>query len=141
MSNQAEREAEDNYEAENDASPVTSNFVDNSYARETNPYLKDKVPVEVDQTQVEDPMVPHDANTDEQLGKTCIFYGRCSGLIDFIDQDEREAPDRKSILKGDRLRHAKPRTANKYNEGPNEDDLPPDIRDGLTGVSGTTRLT
>lgn len=70
MSNQAEREAEDNYEAENDASPVTSSFVDNSYARETNPYLKNKVPVEVDQLQLEDPMVPYEANTDEQLGKT-----------------------------------------------------------------------
>lgn len=72
MSNQAEREGEDNYEAENDASPVTSNFVDNSYARETNPYLKDKVPVQVDEMQLEEPMVPYEANTDEQLGKRCL---------------------------------------------------------------------
>lgn len=49
--------------------------------------------------------------------------------------------DKSNILKGDRLRHAKPRTANKYNEGPNEDALPSDIRDGLSGVSGTKRLT
>lgn len=68
MSNQAEREAEDNYEAENDASPVTSSFVDNSYVRETNPNLVNKVPVQADEVEVEDPMVPYDANTDEQLG-------------------------------------------------------------------------
>lgn len=68
MSNQAEREAEDNYEAENDASPVTSSFVDNSYVRETNPNLVNKVPVQADQVEVEEPMVPYEANTDEQLG-------------------------------------------------------------------------
>lgn len=70
MANIVEREAEDNYEAENDASPVTSYFVDNSYARETKPELSDNVVVQPDEQPVEDPMVPYEANTDEQLGMT-----------------------------------------------------------------------
>lgn len=68
MSNPVEREAEDNYEAENDASPVPSSFVDNSYARETNPNLQNNVPVQVDEQEVEDPMAPPYSNSDEQLG-------------------------------------------------------------------------
>lgn len=58
-----------------------------------------------------------------------------------LGDDEREAIDQKNILPGDRLRHAKPRTKNQYNEGPDEDDLPSDIRYGLSGVSGTKRMT
>lgn len=41
-----------------------------------------------------------------------------------IAQDEKDAVDKSNILGGDRLRHAKPQTSNKYNEGPDEDDLP-----------------
>lgn len=41
-----------------------------------------------------------------------------------IAADENEAVDKSNILKGDRLRHAKPQTSNQYNEGPDEDDLP-----------------
>lgn len=40
------------------------------------------------------------------------------------EDDEREAINKSNVMRGDRLRHAKPRTANKYNEGPGEDDLP-----------------
>ncbi|KAJ5543321.1 hypothetical protein N7535_005749 [Penicillium sp. DV-2018c] len=43
---------------------------------------------------------------------------------EIIEKDENEAIEKSNILKGDRLRHAKPRTSNKYNEGPDEDDLP-----------------
>ena len=41
-----------------------------------------------------------------------------------LEEDEQEAIDKSNILRGDRLRHAKPRTSNKYSEGPDEDDLP-----------------
>lgn len=44
-------------------------------------------------------------------------------------------------MQGGRLRHAKPQTRSKYDEGPGEDDLPDDVRDGLVGVSGTKRVT
>lgn len=44
--------------------------------------------------------------------------------LTYIAADENEAVDKSNILKGDRLRHAKPQTSNKYNEGPDEDDLP-----------------
>lgn len=40
------------------------------------------------------------------------------------EEDESETLDKSNILKGDRLRHAKPQTSNKYNEGLDEDDLP-----------------
>lgn len=40
------------------------------------------------------------------------------------EQDENEAINRSNILGGDRLRHAKPRGQGKYNEGPDEEDLP-----------------
>jgi hypothetical protein len=71
MSNRAEREAEDNYEAENDAAPVPDEIVDNTYLGETNPNpnLRNQVPVQADEDDYEDPMQPPYSNTDEQLGK------------------------------------------------------------------------
>ncbi|KAJ6139468.1 hypothetical protein N7471_005954, partial [Penicillium samsonianum] len=107
MSNPAERVAEDNYEAENDPSPVTEDFTEDSYAHETNPNLRDKVPVQRDNESYEDPMQPPYSNSNQQL-----------------EEDEKEAINKSNVLKGDRLRHAKPRTSNKYNEGPDENDLP-----------------
>ncbi|KAJ5826433.1 hypothetical protein N7474_003571 [Penicillium riverlandense] len=124
MSNRVEREAEDNYEAENDAAPIPDEIVDDTYLGETNPNLTNQVPVQADEDDYEDPMQPPYANTDEQLA-----------------DDDNEAIDQSNILKGDRLRHGKPRSTNRYSEGPNEDDLPSDIRDGLSGVSGLKRLS
>ncbi|KAJ6023490.1 hypothetical protein N7499_008886 [Penicillium canescens] len=106
MSNRAERIAEDDYERKNDASPVTGTFTDNSY-KENRSNLKGQVPVQGDNERYEDPIQPPYSNTDQQL-----------------EEDENEAIDKSNILRGDRLRHAKPRTSNKYNEGPEEDDLP-----------------
>jgi hypothetical protein len=70
MSNREEREAEDNYEAENDdAAPVSADVVDNSYVDvETNPAARNEVPVQPDQADYEDPMQPPYSNTDQQLG-------------------------------------------------------------------------
>lgn len=68
MSNPAERTAEDQYEENNDSSPVTGDFTDNSYANETNPNLRDQVPVQGDNAQIEDPMQPPYSNSDQQLG-------------------------------------------------------------------------
>ncbi|KAJ5544434.1 hypothetical protein N7513_006998 [Penicillium frequentans] len=80
---------------------------DNPYAGETNSSLKDQVPVQGDNEDIEDPIDSSYSNSDQQLAA-----------------DENEAVDKSNILKGDRLRHAKPQTSNKYNEGPDEDDLP-----------------
>ncbi|KAJ5909846.1 hypothetical protein N7504_004489 [Penicillium tannophilum] len=107
MSNREERIAEDQYEENNDSSPVTGDFTDNSYANETNPSLRDQVPVQGDNAQIEDPMQPPYSNSDQQL-----------------EEDENEAIDKSNIMRGSRLRHAKPQTSNKYNEGPDEDDVP-----------------
>lgn len=68
MSNSSERQAEDQYEQENDASPVPGGVVDNSYTRETRGELKNQVPVQNDQQGYDDPMQPPYSNTDNQLG-------------------------------------------------------------------------
>lgn len=73
MSNRGEREAEDSYEVENDASPVTGTVTENSYVGETNPNLRDIVPVQPDEQEVEDPMQPPYSNSDQQLGKNISF--------------------------------------------------------------------
>jgi hypothetical protein len=68
MSNRAERLAEDAYEAQNDPSPVSGTFKDNSYANETRPELKGHIPVQRDEAGYEDPMQPPYSNSDAQLG-------------------------------------------------------------------------
>ncbi|KAK4870413.1 hypothetical protein LT330_004761 [Penicillium expansum] len=107
MSNPTERTAEDNYERENDPSPVTEDFTENTYVKEPKSHLRGQVPVQLDEQSFEDPMQPPYSNSDQQL-----------------EDDEREAINKSNVMRGDRLRHAKPRTANKYNKGPGEDDLP-----------------
>lgn len=71
-----------------------------------------------------------------------MFQG-CNANVDCKRKadDEREAIDQNNILPGDRLRHSKPQTRNAYNEGPDENDLPEDIRDGNLGRSGTKRVS
>jgi hypothetical protein len=58
-------------------------------------------------------------------------------LFGFVAQDEKAAMDPSTILNGkDRLRHSKPFRSEKCeDEGPNEDDLPIYLRDGITGES------
>lgn len=73
MSNPTERIAEDNYERENDASPVTGTITDRSYAEEPDPNLRDKVPIQPDDQSFEDPMQPPYSNSDQQLGKTIFI--------------------------------------------------------------------
>lgn len=70
MSNSVEREAEDNYEAENDPSPVSGRVIDDSYAySETQPELRNQVPIQRDEDDFEDPVQPPYANSNEQLRK------------------------------------------------------------------------
>lgn len=136
MSTRREREDEDSYERENDPSPVPGDVHDDSYIFDG---ATNQVPVQADQAPYDDPMQPPYSNSDQQLGMLpCRRQG--IKLINTAD-DEREAIDKNNTLKGDRLRHAKPQTENKYDEGRDEDDLPNDIRDGLVGVSGTKRVT
>lgn len=143
MSNPQEREAEDIYEAENDASPVPGFEADNSYVGETNPNLKTIVPVQKDEDPVDDPIQPPLANSDEQLGMFLLLASVRAvfraDLFLIIAQDERDAIDQSNILKGDRLRRAEPRTRNGYNEGPDEDDLPGVVAQGQSGRSAAGR--
>ncbi|KAI9368884.1 hypothetical protein BJX61DRAFT_190935 [Aspergillus egyptiacus] len=106
MSNPYERTAEDQYEAQNDASPVSGTFRDNTYAREPRSGLKNQIPVQRDEAGFEDPMQPPYSNSAQQLA-----------------QDEEEAIDRSNILNADRLRHSKPQAASRYKEGENEDEF------------------
>ncbi|OJJ47315.1 hypothetical protein ASPZODRAFT_15997 [Penicilliopsis zonata CBS 506.65] len=123
MSNVAEREAEDAYERENDESPVPGTVQDDTYVRETDPSIRDKVPVVGDNEDYDEPMQPPYSNSDAQLA-----------------DDENEAIDPSNII-DERLRHARPRTKNGYDEGLGEDDLPEGVRQGDVGVSGTTRIS
>ncbi|KAJ5558914.1 hypothetical protein N7461_002886 [Penicillium sp. DV-2018c] len=70
MLNRAERIAEDDQERNNDSSPVTGSFTDDSYAKETRSSLKDQVPVQGDNERLEDPFQPPYSNSDQQLGKS-----------------------------------------------------------------------
>lgn len=99
---------------------------DNSYAGETNSSLKDQVPVQGDNEDIEDPIDSSYSNSDQQLGKSNnqSYNMQATKPLTNIAADENEAVDKSNILKGDRLRHAKPQTSNQYNEGPDEDDLP-----------------
>ncbi|KAL2860314.1 hypothetical protein BJX68DRAFT_261271 [Aspergillus pseudodeflectus] len=106
MSNSYERAAEDQYEAANDASPVSGTFSDNTYAHETRSELKGHIPVQRDEAGIEDPMQPPFSNSDRQLA-----------------QDEDEAIDQSNVLGGNCLRHAKPQTGDKYQEGEDEDEF------------------
>lgn len=122
MSNRAERTAEDAYERDNDSSPVSGTLKDNSYAKETNPGLRDQIPVQGDDQRFEDPIQPpylitRSSSVSLSNYRTILWYWH------LLEEDESEAIDNPNILKGDRLRHAKPGTSNKYNEGPDEDDL------------------
>jgi hypothetical protein len=74
MSNPAERVAEDEYERQNDDSPVTGDFEDNSYVRETAPALQNQVPVQTDNESFEDPVQPPYSNSDQQLGKSRLLF-------------------------------------------------------------------
>lgn len=69
MSNPQEREAEDRYEAENDASPIPKTpEPDTSYVGETRREVADINPVQADNVGYDDPMQPPYSNSDEQLG-------------------------------------------------------------------------
>ncbi|PWY85697.1 hypothetical protein BO94DRAFT_586259 [Aspergillus sclerotioniger CBS 115572] len=117
MSNRYERSAEDAYEAQNDPSPVSGTYRDNTYAHETQSSLRGQVPVAKDEDYYDDPMQPPYSNSDQQLAR-----------------DEDEALDQSNVIQG-RTRGAKPQTRNLYNEGPEEDDLPDEVLYGNSGVS------
>jgi hypothetical protein len=74
MSTREEREAEDNYEAENDPAPVPSTPIDNSYVGETNADLAKFAPVQRDEDAYDDPVQPPYSNSDEQLGMCFRFH-------------------------------------------------------------------
>ncbi|OJJ82981.1 uncharacterized protein ASPGLDRAFT_437485 [Aspergillus glaucus CBS 516.65] len=105
-------------------SNLAGNVYDSSYISDTRPELRDQLPVQADQADYDDPVQPPYSNSNQQL-----------------EEDENEAINKSNILKGDRTRHAKPQSANRYNEGPGEDDLPDYVRYGTSGVSGTKRLS
>ncbi|EPS33580.1 hypothetical protein PDE_08542 [Penicillium oxalicum 114-2] len=108
MSKPMNQNAEDEiYETENDQSRVDRSFADNSYITDEDRDQGEPVPVQSDDEPVEDPINPYTADTNRQLR-----------------QDDREALDESNIIRGDRLRHTKPVTENKYNEGPAESDIP-----------------
>ena len=75
MSNPYEREAEDRYEAQHDPAPVSGTVRDNSYAHENRSELRNQIPVQRDDDEVEDPIQPPFSNSDQQLGKVLGLSG------------------------------------------------------------------
>lgn len=71
-----ERVAEDEYEAQNDPSPVSGDVVDNSYVGETRRELRepDQNLIVTDQTEYDDPVQPPYSNSAQQLGMYIFFY-------------------------------------------------------------------
>ena len=83
--------------------------IDNSYATGKT----DAVPVLKDEQPVEQPNDQRNPDSDQALGMSCAtspmpWYGRQDQPLTRTEQDEKEAIDKSNILKGDRLRHAKP---------------------------------
>ncbi|KAI1614956.1 hypothetical protein EDD37DRAFT_401593 [Exophiala viscosa] len=108
------RAADDKYEAQNDYKvDPTGDLNDDSYVRSGDR----TIPVQKDSASIEDPIQPPTSNSDAQL-----------------EQDEKEAIDKSNIIKG-RTRHAKP--VGSYSEGPDEDDLPKEVKSGEDGTSAT----
>jgi hypothetical protein len=68
MTTRQEREAEDSYERDNDASPVPGDVHDDSYIFDTKGPVSNRVPVQADQVDYDDPMQAPYSNTNEQLG-------------------------------------------------------------------------
>lgn len=66
---------------------------------------------------------PTQINSSVCLNITTDHHASNNSLTE-IEEDENEAIDKSNIMRGSRLRHAKPQTSNKYNEGPDEDDVP-----------------
>lgn len=59
-------------------------------------------------------------------------------LMRLVVHDEQEAIDKGNII-GQRTRGAKPQAGSGYSEGPDEDQLPAEAAQGISGVSDTTR--
>ncbi|KAJ5369696.1 uncharacterized protein N7496_005788 [Penicillium cataractarum] len=119
MKTPAVTEVEIIYDRESE-SPLPKSVIDLTFTKDGKRDRKgSEVPVLGDGLDLEDPMVSHYADTGVQLG-----------------QDEKAAIDPSNILNGaDRLRH-KPFTSERCeDEGRNEDDLPSDIGDGVSGGS------
>lgn len=68
MTTRQEREAEDSYERDNDASPVPGDVHDDSYIFDNRGVMSNQVPVQADQDDYDNPMQAPYSNTNEQLG-------------------------------------------------------------------------
>lgn len=77
MSNPTEREAEDFYESQNDPSPVSGRFKDDTYTGEPRQALKDRIPVQRDEDVEESPIQPPFSNTEDQLGRVHLPAKSC----------------------------------------------------------------
>lgn len=68
MTSRTEREADDSYERDNDASPVPGDIHDNSYAFDTRGVMSQEAPVQVDEDDYDVPYQAPESNSDAQLG-------------------------------------------------------------------------
>lgn len=68
MTSRPEREAEDSYERDNDASPITGDIHDDSYIFDNRGAMSNQLPVQADEVDYDDPMQAPYSNSNDQLG-------------------------------------------------------------------------
>jgi hypothetical protein len=127
--------ADDQYEQQNDqvtGDAPSGNAVDNDYV--SRPGQKQApIPVQSDETPVNDPIDPATADSDEQLGKN-IPPRMMESIADIIyattERDESEAIDQSNVIDS-RTRGAKP--SGSYEEPGDEEGLP--TNDGTSRVA------
>jgi hypothetical protein len=133
MTTLQERNAEDQYEANNDANPpVSGDVADNSYKNRTGQV--DQVPVVSDKVGQGEMDAKPPQNSDAQLRMLLRGHESSVQADDCVEQDEDEAIDKGNIISG-RTRGAKPGVS--YSEGPDENDLPAEVNQGGAGNSST----
>lgn len=132
MTTLRERNAKDQYEANNDANPPVSEVADNSYRNRVG--QADQVPVvsdEVGQGEMND---KPPQNSDAQLGMLLLHHENSVQANECVGQDEDEAIDKGNVISG-RTRGARPKVS--YSEGSVENDLPAEVNHGGAGNSST----
>ncbi len=98
---------------------------------ESNEYVsrqgdKSEIPVQADESKVEDPIDETTANSDAQLGIFTVFARSTSAsdlMSYFLERDDAEAIDKSNIIK-ERTRHAEPQGG--YREPGDNEGIPTD---------------
>lgn len=79
MTSRVEREADDSYERDNDASPVPGDVHDDSYIFDTRGPGSQVAPVQADEEDYDVPFQAPESNSDQQLGMHVYVMNQIDG--------------------------------------------------------------